>query len=160
MLVALVLVFVAIMPVAGAMAEAIEHAMRQRAERFRHARKVFGPVDEFFAPIQLAVERRQRMGMLACPILAPSFQHPFPGIGQTLQLQRADGAVALNIRRLQHEAHRVDDFAAERGRRQRVFRRPFVDARHGVAIRLQSLQTPRQHVIKPLARGFGVMLGR
>jgi len=82
-------------------------AMRQRAERLRHARKVFGPVDEFFAPIQLAVERRQRMGMLACPILAPGFQHPFPGIGQTLQLQRADGAVALNISRLQHEAHRM-----------------------------------------------------
>jgi len=116
-LVALVLVFVAIMPVAGAMAEAIEHAMRQRAERFRHARKVFGPVDEFFAPIQLAVERRQRMGMLACPILAPSFQHPFPGIGQTLQLQRADGpslsiSAASSMKRIELTTSRLSAVAA------------------------------------------------
>ena len=154
-----VFIFVAIVPATGAMAEAVEQAMRQRAERLRHAREVFGAVDEFFAAIQLAVERRQRMGMLAGPILAPGVQHPFPSIGQTLQLQRADRAVALDIRGLQHEAHRVDDFATERGRRQRVFRRPFDNARHRVAIRLQRLQAPRQHVIKPLARGLGVMLG-
>ena len=94
------------------------------------------------------------MRALAFVILPPGGEDAAPGERETLQLQRADRAIAFDIGGLQHEAHRIDDFAVERRSGERILRRPIRNRGDRGAIGFERVQPLRQYMIEPPARGL------